>query len=105
MSFRSVITVAYFLTAESSSRVHSTPSCFQQNYVLSAFLCVEPLRLHERGFRPCVPVPQDITRISLKHYRLLIVTSNCNFNRERNVDLGMCQTVERYFRQISRFYT
>lgn len=88
-----------FFTAESSSRVHSTPSCFQQNYVLAAFLCVEPLRLHERVMRPCLPVPQDITRMSLKHYRLLIFTSSCNFNVERNVDLGMCQTMERHFRQ------
>ena len=96
--------MACFFTAESSSRVHSIPSCFQQN-CFSAFLCVEPLRLHDRVFRPCVPVPQDITRISLKHYRSLIVTSNCNFNVERNVDLGMCQAMERRFRQTAHFYT
>lgn len=95
--------MAYF-SLQSSSRVHSTPSCFQQKYVLSAFLCVEPLRLYERVIRPCVPVPEDITRVSLNHYRLLFVTSNCNFNVERNVDLGMCQTMERHFRQNSRFY-
>jgi hypothetical protein len=74
------------------------------SYVLSAFLCVELLRLHERVFGPYVPVPQDITRMSLKHYRLLIVTSNCNLNVERNVDLGMCQTMERCFRHTSHFY-
>ena len=40
--------MACCLTAEASSHVHSTPSCFQKYYVLSVFLCVEPLRLYER---------------------------------------------------------